>query len=391
MLTIILTVYVLCFTAFTTQAFITPSCRTGTSSLQNVNIRDTSFLQLASDDDNNNSDQENNAADAIGGNLVTALAKLDQKWLATQDDKSKKKIGEWTILDVKEEDDATSPPEIVYLLEPTSGVPSCVIFFLGGAVLGQFPHISYSTFLQKLSVKMNASVIAIPYEVGLDHFSIAQRCVKRMKNSIIECEDTRGYPNQLPKYAVGHSLGAKLHSIGIAATGIGDELAGLGCISYNNFAFAETITMASSFAKELDVGSPIGGFGPGNPAFDTLLDLAGMAVSAVGLEFTPSPSDMNKIIETKLANDEEILKKIRMFSFDDDDLDSTKGFVKCFEEKEGSGSPAVSYLSGTHLTVSYYRFGTFAQDVYSFMYLNCYPPSNPSCTYHLSPCSSSWD
>jgi len=330
MLTIIITAYVLCCTAFTTQAFI-PSIRPSTSSLQNVNIRDTTLLELASDDsDNNKSDQENNAADAIGGNLVTALAKLDQKWLATQNDKSKK-IGEWTILDVKEDEDAS--PEIVYLLEPTSGsVPSCVIFFLGGAVLGQFPHISYSTFLQKLSVKMNASVIAIPYEVGLDHFSIAQKCVKRMKNSIIQCEDTRGYPSQLPKYAVGHSLGAKLHSIGIAATGIGDELAGLGCISYNNFAFAETITMGRSFAQELNVGSPIGGFGPGNPAFDTLFDLAGMAVSAVGLEFTPSPSDMNKIIESKFANNEEVLKKIRMFSFDDDDLDSTKSFVKCFGE-----------------------------------------------------------
>jgi len=354
MLIIILTAFVLCHSAFTTQAFIVPFS-SSTLSLKNINIRDTTLLQLASDESNNNSDQENNAADAIGGNLVTALAKLDQKWLATQDDKSKKKIGEWTILDVKEDDDTTSSsPEIVYLLEPTSGsVPSCVIFFLGGAVLGQFPHISYSTFLQKLSVKMNASIIAIPYEVGLDHFSIAQRCVKRMKNSIIECEDTRGYPSQLPKYAVGHSLGAKLHSIGIAATGIGDELAGLGCISYNNFAFAETITMARSFAQELDVGSPIGGFGPGNPAFDTLFDLAGMAVSAVGLEFTPSPSDMNKIIESKFANDEEILKKIRMFSFDDDDLDSTNSFVKCFGEEEGSRSPAVSYLQGTHLTVSY--------------------------------------
>jgi len=372
MFTIILTAYVLCCTAFSTKAFI-PSIRSSTSSLQNVNIRDTTLLRLASDD--NNSDEENNAADAIGGNLVTALAKLDQKWLATQDDKSKK-IGEWTILDVKEDDDATSSPEIVYLLEPTSGsVPSCVIFFLGGAVLGQFPHISYSTFLQKLSMKMNASVIAIPYEVGLDHFSIAQQCVKRMKNSIIECEDTRGYSNQLPKYAVGHSLGSKLHSIGIAATGIGDELAGLGCISYNNFAFAETITMGKSFAQELDVGSPIGGFGPGNPAFDTLFDLAGMAVSAVGLEFTPSPSDMNKIIETKFANNEEVLKKIRMFSFDDDDLDSTESFVKCFEDEE-SGSPAVSYLSGTHLTVSYCfelvhvsQFGKYLISSNLFLYL----------------------
>ena len=77
MLSIILTAYALCCTAFTTQAFI-PSIRASTSSLQN-SFRDTTLLQLASDDSDNNSDQENN----VGGNLVTALAKLDQKWLAT--------------------------------------------------------------------------------------------------------------------------------------------------------------------------------------------------------------------------------------------------------------------------------------------------------------------
>ena len=306
--------------------------------------RDTAVLNLSSDDDGN----DDEAANAIGGDLVTALAKLDKKWelARTKDGGSSKKIGEWTILDVKEED--TTMPEIVYLLEPSSGaVPSCVIFFLGGAVLGQFPHISYSTFLQKLATKMNAAVVAIPYEVGLDHFGIAQRSVKRMQNALRECEDSRGYASQLPKYAIGHSLGAKLHSIGIAATGIGDELAGLGFVSYNNFGFAETITMARSFAKEMEVG---GSFGPGNPAFDTLFDLAGMAVNAVGLEFTPSPMDMDKILQTKFDGDEEVLKKIRMFSFDDDDLDSTKRFLDCFEES--AGVTQVSHLPGTHLTVS---------------------------------------
>ena len=301
------------------------------------------LINLASNDDENDAE----AANAIGGDLVTALAKLDKKWeLARKDGGSLKKIGEWTILDVKEED--ATMPEIVYLLEPTSGaVPSCVIFFLGGAVLGQFPHISYSTFLRKLATKMNAAVVAIPYEVGLDHFGIAQRSVKRMQNALKECVDSRGYASQLPKYAIGHSLGAKLHSIGIAATGIGDELAGLGFVSYNNFGFAETISMARSFAKEMEVG---GSFGPGNPAFDTLFDLAGMAVSVVGLEFTPSPMDMDKILRTKFDGDEEVLKKIRMFSFDDDDLDSTKRFLDCFEES--AGVTQVSHLPGTHLTVS---------------------------------------
>ena len=181
-----------------------------------------------------------------------------------------------------------------------------------------------------------------------------------MKNTVILCEDgKRGYPSNLPKYAIGHSLGAKLHSIGIAATGIGNELSGIGFVSYNNFGFAETITMARSFVKEMQVGGGrVGSSSSSSSAtpFDALFDLAGMAVSAVGVEFTPSPNDMDKILTTKF--DEEVLKKIRMFCFDDDDLDSTTRFLSCFNDKRGSGArPTVSYLPGTHLTPIYIKLG----------------------------------
>jgi len=272
--------------------------------------------------------------------------------LARQAD-GRQNFGGWNVLDLKE--DGETSPEIVYLLEPTSsGVPSCVMFFLGGAVLGQFPHISYSTFLQRVAAKMNGSVIAIPYEVGLDHFSIAKRAVSRIKKAVIELEDSRGYPPEIRKYVIGHSLGAKLHSIAIAATGIGEELSGLGFVSYNNFGFDETISMARSFAKDLQVNSL--GFGARSAMpfdADALFDLAGMAVSAVGLEFTPSPADMDRIVRTKFGSD--ILKKTRMFQFEDDDLDSTTRFVECFEGN--SEAPSVSYLPGTHLTPVFLRLG----------------------------------
>jgi len=318
-------------------------------------------LYLGADDNDGSTNEQNNndsAGDIIGGKLVTSLARLDKEWKLARQSGSGKKIGDWIILNIMDKDSknnddgdddtTTSTPEIVYLLEPSSGsTPSCIIFFLGGAVLGQFPHIAYSTFCQKLATKMNAAIVAIPYEVGLDHFSIAQQAVKRMKNALIECEDSRGYPAMLPKYAIGHSLGAKLHSIGIAATGIGDELSGVGFVAYNNFGFAETITMARSFMKELQQQPPQQPM-QATP-FDALFDLAGMTVSAVGLEFTPSPTDMDMILRSKL--DDEVLKKIRLFRFEDDDLDSTNRFIGCFDDKEVM-PPSVSNLPGTHLTVS---------------------------------------
>ncbi|KAL7492061.1 hypothetical protein ACHAWT_001307 [Skeletonema menzelii] len=301
---------------------------------------------------NNNND--NNPADAIGGDLVTALAKLDKQWeLATTSNNGKKKIGEWTIMDLKQDESTT--PEIVYLLEPASGAaPSCVIFFLGGAVLGQFPHIAYSAFLKGVAERTNAAVVAIPYEVGLDHFGIAQKAVSRMKSAVVECEDSRGYSASLPKYAIGHSLGCKLHSIGVAATGIGEELAGLGFVSFNNFGFAETIIMARSFANEMKLGGSTGFQGGAGPApFDAFFDLASMAIGAVGLEFTPSPDDLDRIVKTKF--NEDVLKKIRLFKFDDDDLDSSTRFLNCF--KEGVESPSVSNLPGTHLSPVFLKLG----------------------------------
>jgi hypothetical protein len=307
----------------------------------------------------NNNDDDFNPSDAIGGDLVTALARLDRQWdLATTANGGAKKIGEWTVIDLKEDDSTT--PEIVYLLEPASGAaPSCVIFFLGGAVLGQFPHISYSTFLKRVAERTNAAVVAIPYEVGLDHFSIAQKAVSRMKGAVVECEDSRGYPSSLPKYAIGHSLGCKLHTIGVAATGIGEELSGMGFVSFNNFGFAETITMARSFAKEMELG---GGFQGGGPApFDALFDLAGIAIGAVGLEFTPSPEDLDRIVKSKF-NDDEILKKIRLFKFDDDDLDSSTRFIECFEGSD----VMMSILPGTHLTPVYLRLGIDDLDLDDF-------------------------
>jgi len=332
-----------------------------------------------------NNDKSNNVGNAMGagGELITALARLDEKWeLGRRKGGGGSRIGEWIVLDVSTDDDDdeeeenknkkqsyesifdnagmnTNKKEIVYLLEPSSGTnPSSIIFFLGGAILGQFPHIAYSSFLTRLSAKTNAAIIAIPYEIlNLDHFDIAKRAVKKMKRALIQCEDSRGYAGNIRKYAIGHSLGGKLHSVGIAATGMGDELEGIGLVSFNNFGFGETVRLGREFAKELNVDSSGGaaGFGGGPMPFDALIDLAEMAVSAVGLEFTPSPLDTDRIIKAKF--DEKVLKKIRLFVFDDDNLDSSERFSACFVGNDAEALPTVSYLPGSHLTPVYLRLG----------------------------------
>jgi hypothetical protein len=109
------------------------------------------------------------------------------------------------------------PQDFVYLLEPTS-VPSCVIVFLGGAGLGQFPHIAYNELLLRVSDRLNAAVIAAPYTVRSGSLQSAKQAGEKLRKAIVACQDDKQYSQNLPIYCFGHSLGCKLQAIYLAAT-----------------------------------------------------------------------------------------------------------------------------------------------------------------------------
>ena len=50
-----------------------------------------------------------------------------------------------------------------------------VVHFVGGAVLGSYPHIAYDAFLRRLGDDAGVVVVATPYELGVDH-AIAREC-----------------------------------------------------------------------------------------------------------------------------------------------------------------------------------------------------------------------
>ena len=54
-----------------------------------------------------------------------------------------------------------------------------VAHFIGGAVLGSYPHIAYDKLLSTLSDEAGVMVIATPYELGTDHGTIAKECQVR--------------------------------------------------------------------------------------------------------------------------------------------------------------------------------------------------------------------
>jgi len=293
--------------------------------------------------------------DNIGGE-ITALARIDRDWQLKTRSSNRPTGGQagWTKLLLESDGDSSdslgvSNQEFVYLLEPPSS-PSSVILFLGGAGLGQYPHIAYNEFLSRISQKLNAAIITAPYAVGLDHFELSKKSGENLRRAVIQCEEN-GYSQLLPKFYLGHSLGSKLLTISLAATGLPEDVEGIGFLNYNNFGFADTITMVKSFAGSMGVG------GGNNAMYSQIFDFAEQAVNMSGLDFSPNPDGTNKIVSLKY--DVTFQKKTRLFIFDQDDLDSSKDFLNACE---GTG-PSISNLPGNHLASVYLKFGVDDLDI----------------------------
>ena len=79
-----------------------------------------------------------------------------------------------------------------YVYVPES-VPGCVVTFVGGAVLGKFPHISYNAFLKSLAEEACAIVIAPSYDLGVDHDKIAQDCERMLREGLREIKEVSYY------------------------------------------------------------------------------------------------------------------------------------------------------------------------------------------------------
>ena len=320
------------------------------------------------------------------GELTSALATLDQQWQIEQRKGPSPDKPRWSKLvlpneESEENEDSPPPPpfpqqqesnkDFVWMLEPpNNSIPSCVVVFTGGAGLGQFPQVAYNELLSEVSKTLNAICLTAPYEVGLDHFSLAKSTGEKLRRALLVLEDTKLEGSRsLPKYSLAHSLGCKLQTIYLAATGLSESFAGVGFLAYNNFSFARTITMARSFAQELRGGTSMGNVNP--EMINSLFDFAEMAVGAVGLEFSPTPQDTERLIQ--LRYNENLQQKTRVFRFGSDQLDSSDEFRSACgsfgsndsEEEEQSNNNNnnssnndidVSSLEGGHLTPVFFKW-----------------------------------
>lgn len=299
--------------------------------------------------------------------LTSALARLDQQWKIQQTGKKSR----WSKLILPRDPNqsaveetpaaslSTALEDFVWILEPPSNtIPSCVIVFTGGAGLGQFPHIAYNELLSRISDRLNAVCIAAPYQVGLDHFGLAKQTGERIRRALVYCEDdpSRQYPPNLPTYCLAHSLGCKLQTIYVAATG--QRFEGMGFMAFNNFSFGQTISMARSFAEQIRKNtrgsdSAFGTVSLGDEEIlKTIFSFAETVVGAIGVDFTPNAKDTERLIQIRF--DDILQERTRLFVFDEDTLDNSKEFV---QSCSGGRRPTSSGLPGGHLTPVYFKLG----------------------------------
>jgi hypothetical protein len=364
----VLSIYGLLSAISIASAFASPSFGGGANTRQSIIF--SSHLRAGANNNNNNNNDDMSA-------LTSTLARLDQQWNIQQ--RSKKSKSRWSKLILPKDPDqqvteetagednvdgatstgtTTDPSEYVWILEPPSqSIPSCVIVFTGGAGLGQFPHIAYNELLSRISDRLNAVCIAAPYQVGLDHFGLAKQTGERLRRALIYCEDdpARQYPSTIPTYSLSHSLGCKLQTIYMAATQ--QEFDGIGYMSFNNFSFGKTVSMAKMFAdqirKNTSMGGGMGSLFENEEMINNIFAFAENIIGAIGVDFSPNALDTERLIQMRF--DDALQRKTRLFVMDEDNLDNSKEFM---DNCSGGPGPSTAGLPGGHLAPVYFKLGT---------------------------------
>jgi acetyl esterase/lipase len=130
-----------------------------------------------------------------------------------------------------------------FLLRPPAGQqPRALIHFLGGALVGASPHISYRYLLERLA-RSGYLVVATPYQLSFDHLSTCDEVIGRFEKIALPLARAYG---ALPVVGIGHSCGALLHLL-ITSLFPDTPRAANALISFNNKPVSEAVPFFDEF------------------------------------------------------------------------------------------------------------------------------------------------
>lgn len=125
-----------------------------------------------------------------------------------------------------------------YLLRPSisQGPPRALLHFLGGAMVGAAPQVSYRYMLERLAQE-GYLVVATPYQLSFDHLSTCDAVIDRFER--IAPILARQY-GAIPVVGVGHSCGALLQLL-ITSLFPDTPRAANALLSFNNKPVSEAV------------------------------------------------------------------------------------------------------------------------------------------------------
>lgn len=131
-----------------------------------------------------------------------------------------------------------------WVLRPpsTEEVPRAVLHFLGGALVGASPHITYRYMLERLADK-GFLVIATPYQLSFDHLQTCDEVITKFEQMAPSIARQYG---ALPVVGIGHSCGALLQLL-ITSLFPDTPRAANALLSFNN----KPVTEAVPFFEEV--------------------------------------------------------------------------------------------------------------------------------------------
>ena len=135
---------------------------------------------------------------ATGGTQEVSTPSLEDELKKTyQDGMIDGKVGNWEELHGN------------WILRPpsTQETPRALLHFLGGALVGASPHITYRYLCERLAEK-GFLVVATPYQLSFDHLQTCDGIITRFE--LMAPAIARQY-GALPVVGIGHSCGALLH------------------------------------------------------------------------------------------------------------------------------------------------------------------------------------
>jgi acetyl esterase/lipase len=126
--------------------------------------------------------------------------------------------------------------------KPDEGPPRALLHFLGGAIVGQSPHIFYRYILERLASK-GYVVVATPYSLSFDYLITCDDIISRFERVAIPLARTYG---ALPVIGIGHSCGSLLQVL-ITSLFPDTPRAANALISYNNKPVSEAVPFFDEF------------------------------------------------------------------------------------------------------------------------------------------------